>query len=277
QMSEAVDAVHWLPDVDNNGGCELLAGTRDGYVTCFSAGAIATPNVAITMTPLNPPIQIPSTGGDFDFNIAVENLESSATIVDAWIMVTLPNGSQFGPLLGPVNLTIPGSTLIDRDRNQAVPANAPVGSYTYTGYVGQYPNVIWDEESFPFEKLAGGDGSVGSLEDWVNSGEPFDEIAGFGESDLPLEFALLGNYPNPFNPVTAISYQLSSVSHVNLTVYDVSGRKVAELTDGFRDAGRHEVTFEASGLASGIYLYRLQTSGSGTIPTTVTGKIVLMK
>ncbi|MBU1881949.1 T9SS type A sorting domain-containing protein [bacterium] len=70
---------------------------------------------------------------------------------------------------------------------------------------------------------------------------------------------------------------LQQFSHVNLSVYDVAGRKVAELIHGYRDAGLHEVTFDASQLASGVYLYRLQTSGSGTTPTTVTGKMVLMK
>jgi uncharacterized delta-60 repeat protein len=65
-------------------------------------------------------------------------------------------------------------------------------------------------------------------------------------------------YPNPFNPVTEFSYQLSVASFVKLSVYDVTSRKVAELADGWSDAGPHEVMFDASDLASGIYLYRLK-------------------
>jgi len=270
QMSHAVDAVHWLPDVDGNGGCELLAGTRDGIVSCFSAGALASPAISLTMTPLNPPIQIPGLGGEFDFNLLVENMETGPTTFDGWIMVTLPNGTQYGPVLGPLTLTLPGSMQIDRDRTQAVPGSAPAGDYIYTGYVGQYPDVIWDQDSFPFEKFVGDGGVAGSIDDWLNDGEPF-EVA----DDLTQKvesYELISAFPNPFNPTTAISIQLSAFGYVNLSVYDVAGRKVATLVDGYRDAGAHEVTFDGSGLASGIYLYKLKTDQHQ-----VMGKIVLMK
>ncbi|TKJ41087.1 hypothetical protein CEE37_05315 [candidate division LCP-89 bacterium B3_LCP] len=82
----------------------------------------------------------------------------------------------------------------------------------------------------------------------------------------------ISSSPNPFNPTTTVSYQLSAVSFVNLYVYDITGRKVAELVRGWRDTGVHEVTFEASDLSSGVYLYRL-TAGEFTD----TGKMVLMK
>jgi hypothetical protein len=72
-------------------------------------------------------------------------------------------------------------------------------------------------------------------------------------STLPKETQLLSPYPNPFNASTMISYQLSEVSHVNLAVYDVAGHKVAELVDGWREAGSHEVTFDESDLPSGVY------------------------
>jgi hypothetical protein len=64
-------------------------------------------------------------------------------------------------------------------------------------------------------------------------------------------------YPNPFNPSTVISYQLSVDSIVNLAVYDLSGREIAMLVDGWRSKGLHEVTFDGSGLASGMYIYRM--------------------
>ncbi|MBU0518914.1 T9SS type A sorting domain-containing protein [bacterium] len=84
-------------------------------------------------------------------------------------------------------------------------------------------------------------------------------------------------YPNPFNPTTTMRFNLPTAERVYLSVYDISGRLVARLADGFRQAGTHEVTFDGSQLASGIYVYRLEMSGSGTTPTTVTGKMVLMK
>jgi len=67
------------------------------------------------------------------------------------------------------------------------------------------------------------------------------------------------NYPNPFNPLTTIAYHLSEDSQVRLSVYNISGVKVADLDSGFKERGTHTVTFEAGNFASGVYFYRLQT------------------
>lgn len=80
-------------------------------------------------------------------------------------------------------------------------------------------------------------------------------------SDLPLETRLNGNYPNPFNPSTRIGYELATAGAVRLSVYDILGREVAVLVNQERAAGRYEVSFDASGLSSGVYLYRLQLGG----------------
>ena len=80
-------------------------------------------------------------------------------------------------------------------------------------------------------------------------------------SGLPQDFALQQNYPNPFNPGTEISYELASASHVTLTVFDLLGRQVAKLVDEEKPAGVYSSRFDASHLASGMYLYRL-TAGS---------------
>jgi hypothetical protein len=66
------------------------------------------------------------------------------------------------------------------------------------------------------------------------------------------------NYPNPFNPSTTICYGLPQRSHVTLTVFNTLGQKVGELFNGDQEAGYHEVTFDGTGLASGMYLYRIQ-------------------
>ena len=78
-------------------------------------------------------------------------------------------------------------------------------------------------------------------------------------SGLPAEIALGQNYPNPFNPSTMIRYQLPVNSHVELKVFDLLGREVATLVDGRVSAGYHEVSFNAPGLSSGLYIYRLVT------------------
>jgi hypothetical protein len=93
-----------------------------------------------------------------------------------------------------------------------------------------------------------------------------------GVSSIPVEFSLGQNYPNPFNPTTAISYQLPAVSFVRLTVYDMLGREAATLVNETKAAGIYNAAFDASGLASGVYVYQLQ-AGSFI----QTKKMVLMK
>ena len=88
--------------------------------------------------------------------------------------------------------------------------------------------------------------------------------ASLEEAALPTEFALDQNHPNPFNPSTVISFALPEASHVRLTVFDVLGREVKTLMDGQIDAGNHRVHFNASGLPSGTYLYRIQAAGFTT-------------
>ena len=77
-------------------------------------------------------------------------------------------------------------------------------------------------------------------------------------ADIPMEFALEGNYPNPFNPSTVITYALPQRSAVSLTVYDVQGRRVVVLMAAEQPAGWYAVTFEGSALPSGVYFYRLE-------------------
>ena len=71
-------------------------------------------------------------------------------------------------------------------------------------------------------------------------------------------YHLSQNYPNPFNPGTAISYELSTASYVSLKVFDALGREVANLVSGNKPAGIHTVNFDASGLSSGLYMYRME-------------------
>jgi hypothetical protein len=88
----------------------------------------------------------------------------------------------------------------------------------------------------------------------------------------PYETKLYDNYPNPFNPSTRIKYQVSSISHVSLVVYDVLGNEVATLVNEEKPSGSYEVSFDASMFASGIYYYRLTV---GTYAETK--KMILLK
>jgi hypothetical protein len=79
--------------------------------------------------------------------------------------------------------------------------------------------------------------------------------------EVPDEAVLYANYPNPFNPQTTIPFALPQPGPVRLMIYDVLGREIAVLIDSTFPAGQHEAVFDASGLPSGVYLYRLQTDG----------------
>jgi hypothetical protein len=88
----------------------------------------------------------------------------------------------------------------------------------------------------------------------------------------PTKFTLEQNYPNPFNPSTTIRYGLPARTHVTMTIYNALGQQVAELVNGEVDAGNHDVKFEGSNLASGVYFYRL-TAGEHADSK----KLILMK
>ncbi|MCC5927176.1 MAG: PQQ-binding-like beta-propeller repeat protein [Bacteroidetes bacterium] len=89
---------------------------------------------------------------------------------------------------------------------------------------------------------------------------------------LPSETRLQQNYPNPFNPTTNISFSLHTDAHVQIEVYNMLGQRVRILHNGMLQAGYHSVTFNAAGLSSGVYIYRLSTPG-----TTFTRTMMLVK
>jgi hypothetical protein len=103
---------------------------------------------------------------------------------------------------------------------------------------------------------------------------PGTTVTGTGDTkgDVPTTFSLQQNHPNPFNPSTTIRFSLPRHSHVKLRVYDVSGRLVTTLVDRGMMAGVHSVVWNASGLATGVYLYRIQAGGF-----VQTRKLVLLK
>ncbi|MEX0680384.1 MAG: tyrosinase family protein, partial [Balneolales bacterium] len=107
--------------------------------------------------------------------------------------------------------------------------------------------------------LASVDPDVGDILPQVKEDAPMVEpVDNVSQMDKPIEWSLSQNYPNPFNPATHISYSVAERSHVRMAVYTITGRRVATLVNEVRDAGTHTVWFDASRLASGIYIYRIQ-------------------
>jgi hypothetical protein len=91
-------------------------------------------------------------------------------------------------------------------------------------------------------------------------------------NSIPRVYALLQNYPNPFNPITTINYQIPENGLVILRIYDILGNEVRTLVNENKVAGRYEVNFDASSLASGVYLYTLKVNDYADVK-----KMILMK
>jgi len=223
--------------------------------------------LTMTITPTVIPVQVPAGGGSFDFTFDMQNSGTTAYVVDVWTDITLPTGPIY-PILNRENITMsPGGSLI-RNLTQFVPGTAMSGVYSYNAYVRDHSTwQVYLQDSFPFEKLSGLDVA---RSDWGWALLGWDDAA----SSIPLvpDRMALSAYPNPFNPATLLTCNLPEAGRVRLTIYDVSGKSVATLMDGWREAGIHQVTLDGSQLTSGIYLYSL-TDGRFTS----NGKLALLK
>ena len=76
---------------------------------------------------------------------------------------------------------------------------------------------------------------------------------------------MMQNYPNPFNPQTTIIFRLPENKHVTLTIYDITGREVTTLVDGYQYAGEHSVIWSAVNMPTGVYFYRLVAGSYTTV------------
>jgi len=253
------------------------------------------PDYSVTLTPYNPPIEIPAGGGTFDYNVQLANNTSNTQNFYAVLFAELPNGSQYGPIdPTPYSAHLSPGQTIDVDLTQNVPGNAPTGVYTYYCLVGTGYNSIMDSSGFTFTKL-GTVQAAGLDEEWIGyysdvgvEMRDYDlwTVDGIYREDgtlvygsmstdenlIPDEFVLYQNYPNPFNPVTTIRYDLPEQSYVTIVIYDMLGRTVRQLVNKTQDAGYKSVVWDASEFSSGLYFVKV-TSGNnvGTL------KVLLIK
>jgi hypothetical protein len=223
------------------------------------------PNISITMTPVNPPIIIPAGGGSFNYTVTIANQDSITVTFDAWIYAVLPSGFYYGPVINRT-LTLTGGASLVRTMTQFVPGGAPPGMYSYIGYVGDFPDVVWDSSYFNFTKL-GFDGAGGN-NNWELTGWDQEII----HNATVTEFALFEPYPNPFNAEATLSFALAQAGEMSLVVYDIQGRVVERIVEGWMPEGSYQVKFNGAELSSGVYFVRL-TAGSNAH----TCKLLLIK
>jgi hypothetical protein len=151
----------------------------------------------------------------------------------------------------------------------------PQATKYFSKLAAKYPNDLLVVSA---QYLLGGDLKGGSL--IKEAGDAEDESS-LTQNEIPTEFGVSNNYPNPFNPSTVINYQLPDAGtqfFVSLKVYDLLGREVVTLVDGMKEAGYYTATFDASRLASGVYFTRfIATPQNGKQPFTKTMKMLLTK
>ncbi|TKJ39929.1 hypothetical protein CEE37_09330 [candidate division LCP-89 bacterium B3_LCP] len=226
--------------------------------------------VRILLSPHEIPYLIEPEGGTMDYTIQGTNIYQNPHDVTIWCDVELPDSTIYGPVLGPVTITIEPGQTVERIRTQTVPAVAPMGVYHYNAYAVVDQDT--SKDSFMFGKLGT---VVGGSDGWGNAGEMFPYSGEFEPAQIHNSSFIIHNlFPNPFNPTTTITFTLPVASMVKLEVFDISGSRVGGDLASTRQyhPGTHQITFDGSGLSSGIYIYRL-TAGEFT----ANGKMILMK
>ena len=195
---------------------------------------------------------------DFDLHYVVCQL-----IADS-VIIMYHNGE----LVGSAPLTSDDAT----GKDNAIWNISPnLARLAHSGYAADYPFVGIIHEVAIFDKALTAD-EVSYLYDNFDWSAGLTAVEENDVTALPGQFGLAQNYPNPFNPVTKISYTVRKGEQVKLIVFDILGKEVTTLVNGYKNPGTYNVTFNARDLTSGVYYYQLQTKTG-----TVTKKMVLMK
>ena len=215
--------------------------------------------------------EVPPGGGMITYDLAFEfTLNMTVPGITYWTSVDLPNGQAYGPLFQQMFTITPFMNVNIIGLTQNIPAFAPAGTYTFYGHAG-YMAGPFVEDSFDFNKTGT---AADGIDNW-NAGGPF-MITGDDAttvSALPSEFELQSVYPNPFNPAATVGVALPQTAELNVSVFNVTGQKVADLASGQFSAGTHQFTFDGSGLTSGIYFVRAVVPGA----LNAVEKVTLMK
>ena len=159
----------------------------------------------------------------------------------------------------------PFTTTLTLKQTNAVPYKMPIQIYLFGDGLDSTVTV-WDSLAYQQFQFVTNDAPIDVQVDpdnWILKN--IDRVTGIvdGENEQPQRFELTQNYPNPFNPTTTIEFYLQNPGYTTLAIYDMLGQKIATLAAENLNSGRHLYQWDASGMASGIYYYRL-TAGNFT-------------
>ncbi len=243
-------------------------------------------DLSVAVTPASAPVVIAPGGGTLSFTAELMNDGAATESFDAWTLAELPDGSTFGPLVGPVAVSLDAGASLTRSLSQSVPANAPAGDYRYVAYVGTYPDGAVASDDFAFTKTAAGTPGVASSGSsaratwtarYAGTGSPVEVGDRWtGQATPPAlsaagaeGFEVAAVYPNPMRERAAVGIRLGEAEVVTVSVFDLLGRRIAVLHDGELPAGETLLGFSNAGLADGTYLVRVEAA-SGVMTRRVT-------
>jgi FG-GAP-like repeat/Secretion system C-terminal sorting domain len=255
----------WAGDINGDGTTDILAASDndESIIIWFQNGS--PDHIEITLVPAVEPMIAPQ-GGSFTYSATlISNLPGPQNVI-VWTEAVLPNGVTYGPIAQTppmpftpnTNITIPAIV-------QAIPVIAPLGSYTFHMKAGLNPTIVLGEHSFPFEVVPANNATANPEMAWSSPGFTRAFAAhdqGENISDqIPDVYSLEQAFPNPFNAATTLVVSLPNASDLTVTVYNVSGQRVVTLADGQVSTGSHSYTFDATGLASGLYFVQATVPG----------------
>ncbi len=273
-------------DIDGDGDLDILQGTQ----WLRNDGGVWTPFVLFPNVPPGEPDRVylidVNRDGRLDALVGYEGrtlgslswYEQPAVATDLWTENIIDN--PFNPQsLDLADMDLDGDVdLVMGEHNRANPMASALLVYENLDGFGadwrQHLVYVGDEHhdgTRLFDIEGDGDLDIVSIgfthrrlmiyENLARTGGPVSGVPDFGVSRIPSRLVLSPPFPNPFNPLTHLRYELPTAMRVNLAVYDVRGRLVSRLVDRWQAAGHHEVPFSARGLASGVYLAHLRAGG----------------
>ncbi|TKJ37933.1 hypothetical protein CEE37_13290 [candidate division LCP-89 bacterium B3_LCP] len=227
---------------------------------------------------------VPNSGGNLYFDIFIENQGNIPADFDAWLAVSYEGQDPITLITRSLEDFPPGGIIERQDMWYPVPRTWPSGYYLFYCCVGIEGQVTWSYDFFEFVKSGNTLGNELVLRPTEGVPNPF-EVVFIEKVNTIDDYVFSSAFPNPFNPTTTISFQLPVASMVKLDVFDVRGNiigarhatllgryKTDPYAEGFYPPGTHQITFDGSGLVSGIYIYRLSAGDFSA-----SGKMVLMK
>lgn len=275
-------------DIDGDGDFDIVSGALNGQVYCYinNNGTFTLDNSIFGFIDIGwmsiPTFADMDGDGDLDLLVGAETGTEYRYYENTGNNVFVENNSVFAGIIFP-NYSRPTLADVDNDGDYDLIIGRSNGAIIYYRNDGTLSSPVWTRADSEFEGVKVKQNAHAGFADLDGDGRP-DLILGEYDGNFtfyknlfapvsviddgvtsPAGFYLFQNYPNPFNPVTIIRYQIPEAGFVSLKVYNVLGSEVAEIVNGFHNAGKYDISFDGNDLASGFYFYELRTQNYSSV------------